>query len=290
MSRVAARRPATGAGRRRRGSRRRADAVGLLFALVWVFPVYWMINTAFKPRSEALSRTPAFVPAHPTAENFVAVLTQPVFLANLRNSLIVVSGSVLLSLALGLFAATALARFRFRGRRVVMTTILVIQMLPATALLIPTFLVFNSLGLLGTYAGLILSYVASVLPITIWLLRGFLLAIPKEVEEAAMVDGASDWRIIWRILFPLVTPGIVATSVFAFVSAWNDFIVAYTFTKDQSRYTLPVWLASFATQQTGIDYSGLMAASALFSVPVMVFFLIVQRNLVRGVAAGAVKG
>jgi N,N'-diacetylchitobiose transport system permease protein len=163
-------------------------------------------------------------------------------------------------------------------------------MLPATALLIPTFLVFNSLNLLGTYAGLILTYVASVLPITIWLLRGFFLAIPRELEEAAMMDGAGTWRIMWSVLFPLVMPGLIATSVFAFIAAWNDYIVAYTFMKDQAMYTLPVWLASFATLRTGTDYGSQMAASVLFSLPVMVFFLLIQRNLVAGMTSGAVKG
>jgi len=267
-----------------------ADALGLLFMAVWVFPVYWMVNTALKPRSEVLTVTPMFFPAHPTFDNFVSAVTQPFFVDNLRNSLIVVAGALVLSMVLGLFAATALARFRFRGRRLIMFVILAIQMLPVTALLIPIFMVFNSFELLGTYVGLILAYVSAVLPITIWLLRGFFLGIPRELEEAAMVDGAGTWRIMWSVLFPLVTPGLIATSVFAFIAAWNDYIVAYTFMKDQTMYTLPVWLASFATAHTETNYGAQMAASVLFSLPVMVFFLVIQRNLVAGMTSGAVKG
>lgn len=277
----------------RRGTRRfgwGANLLGVAFIVVWAFPVYWMLNTAFKSRSEVMTLTPQFIPAHPTLDNFVNAVTQPFFLTNVRNSVIVVAAALVLSILLGLFAATALARFRFRGRRTIMVIVLAIQMLPATALLIPTFLVFNSLNLLNTYVGLILTYVASVLPITIWLLRGFFLAIPRELEEAAMMDGAGSWRVMWSVLFPLVLPGLIATSVFSFIAAWNDYIFAYTFMKDQSMYTLPVWLASFATMRTGTDYGSQMAASVLFSLPVIVFFLLIQKNLVVGMTSGAVKG
>lgn len=276
--------------RRRRRVHWKADGLAIAFSAVWIFPVYWMVNTAFKPRPEVMTATPIFFPQHATLDNFIAAITQSNFLPNLRNSVIVVIGTLILSILLGLFASAALTRFRFRGRRTIMVTILAIQMLPATALLIPTFLVFNSLNLLGTYFGLILAYVAAVLPFSIWVMRGFFIAIPYEIEEAAMLDGAGTWRILWSVLFPLVTPGLIATSIFAFIAAWNDYIVAYTFMKDQDMYTLPVWLASFSTPTTGTDFGGQMAASVLFSLPVMVFFLLIQRNLVSGMSAGAVKG
>ena len=268
----------------------KANTMALAFSAIWIFPVYWMVNTAFKPRPEVMTSTPIFLPHNATLDNFIAAITQSSFLLNLRNSVIVVVGTLILSILLGLFATAALTRFRFRGRRTIMVVILAIQMLPATALLIPTFLVFNSLGLLGTYAGLILAYVAAVLPFSIWVMRGFFIAIPYEIEEAAMLDGASTGRILRSILFPLVMPGLIATSIFAFIAAWNDYIVAYTFMKDQDMYTLPVWLASFSTPTTGTDFGGQMAASVLFSLPVMVFFLLIQRNLVSGMSAGAVKG
>ena len=276
--------------RRRRKGRRVANVVAVVFAVVWVFPVYWMLNTALKPRSEVMTTTPLFVPLHLTWSNFVSAVTQTNFLLDLRNSAIVVVGAMVASIVLGVFAAAALTRFRFRGRRAILVSILGVQMLPGTALLIPTFLVFNHLNLLGSYLGLILAYVAAVLPFSIWVMRGFFVSIPVEIEEAAMIDGASSWRILRSVLFPLVMPGVVSTSVFAFIAAWNDYLTAYTFMKDQTMYTLPVWLASFSTPQTGTDFGGQMAASVVFSLPVVVFFLVIQRKLVSGMSAGAVKG
>jgi N,N'-diacetylchitobiose transport system permease protein len=271
--------------RRRWGTR----TLAALFCLVWIFPVYWMVNTAFKPRPEVMTATPHFVPDHPTLANFAGAVTQPAFLTDLRNSVIVVAATVLASVVLGIFAAAALSRFRFPGRRTIMVVILAVQMLPSTALLIPMFVMFNGLDLLGTYLALVLAYVATVLPFSIWVMRGFFLAIPAEIEEAAQIDGAGTWRVLVSVLFPLVAPGVISTGIFAFIAAWNDYLFAYTFMQDQSRYTLPVWLASFTNPVTGTDFGGQMAASVLFSVPVVVFFLIIQRNLVSGMSAGAVK-
>lgn len=274
----------------RHRSRWAVNSIAAIFCLVWIFPVYWMVNTAFKPRPEVMTATPHFVPYHPTMSNFINAVTQENFLVNLRNSVVVVVLTVLASIVLGIFAAAALSRFRFRGRRTIMVVILAVQMLPGTALLIPMFVMFNSLDLLGTYAALVLAYVATVLPFSIWVMRGFFVAIPAEIEEAAYMDGASTWGVLTKVLFPLVAPGVISTGIFAFIAAWNDYLFAYTFMQDQSRYTLPVWLASFTNPHTGTDFGGQMAASVLFSVPVVVFFLIIQRNLVAGMSAGAVKG
>jgi N,N'-diacetylchitobiose transport system permease protein len=276
--------------RRRRPVRWVSNTIAVIFCIVWIFPVYWMVNTAFKPRSEITTAEPLFVPSVPTLDNFVLAITGTTFLTNLGNSLIVVTGTVLLSVVVGFFAAAALSRFRFRGRRAIMVTILAVQMLPGAALLIPTFLMFNAVNLLGTWFGLILAYVAAVLPFSIWVMRGFFVAIPVEIEEAAKIDGAGTTRILFSVLFPLVAPGVISTSIFAFIAAWNDYLVAYTFMKDQDMYTLPVWLASFTTPTTGTDFGGQMAGSVLISLPVIVFFLIIQRNLVSGMSAGAVKG
>jgi N,N'-diacetylchitobiose transport system permease protein len=147
----------------------------------------------------------------------------------------------------------------------------------------------ESVGLTNSFWGLGLAYISVVLPFSIWLLRGFFLALPPEIEEAAAIDGAGTFRILRSILLPLVMPGLIATSVFAFITSWNDYIVAFVMMKDQSKYTLPVWLISFSTA-TRIDYGGLIAASVLFTIPVVIFFILVQRNLVAGVSGGAVKG
>ena len=267
-----------------------AKALAAAFCLIWAFPVYWMVNTAFKPRSEIFTTTPRFLPEHPTLANFSTALSQKQFLTNLGNSVIVVAATVLISIVVGVFAAAALSRFRFRGRRLIMVVILVVQMLPATALLIPMFVMFNNLNLLGTYLALVLAYVATVLPFSIWVMRGFFVMIPVEIEEAAHIDGASNWRTLISVLFPLVAPGVIATGIFSFIAAWNDYLIAYTFMQDESRYTLPLWLASFTNPHTGTDYGTQMAASVIFAVPVIVFFLLIQRNLVAGMSAGAVKG
>lgn len=276
--------------RRRRKRRAGSNILALVVSVIWLFPVYWMVLTSFKQRWDVLSATPAFLPENPTLQNYVNALTQTTFFTNLKNSVVVVGLTLIFAILLALFASAALTRFRFRGRKIILVVILAVQMLPGTALLIPQFLVFNQLGLLNQYGGLILAYVAATLPFSIWVMRGFFLAIPREVEEAAEVDGASTWTIMWRVLFPLVAPGVIASSVFSFIAAWNDYLVAYVFMKDQTMYTLPVWLASFQVPNQPTDYASQMAASVIFSLPAVIFFLIIQRNLVTGMSAGAVKG
>ncbi|MGL3151554.1 carbohydrate ABC transporter permease [Microbacterium sp. A82] len=267
-----------------------ANVIAFVFCVLWAFPIYWMVKTAFTKRSDALSSTPQFFPTDPTLANFHTALFQAGFFENLRSSVIVVVGAVVFAIVAGLFASAALSRFRFSGRRTILVTILLIQMIPGGATLIPQYFVFNATGLLGTYFGLILAYVSATLPFSIWMMRSFFLALPKELEEAAQLDGATTWQVLTRILFPLVLPGVLATSVFTFMNAWNDYLIAYTFMKDQSMYTLPVWLASFSSPITGTDVSGQMAASVLFSLPVVVLFVFLQRKLVTGMTGGAVKG
>jgi len=275
--------------RRRRGRAGLAlNAAAALFCAVWIFPVYWMLNTAFKPYGKILSPTPGFLPIPFTLGNFADAVHKPLFGTYLRNSLIVTGSVVVLSIIVAFFAATALTRFRFLGRRGFLIGVLMVQMVPQPALLIPIFLSLKSAHLLNSLVGLTLTYAAFVLPFTIWTLRGFLHGVPVELEEAAMVDGAGRLTIIRRILLPLVAPGIIATSVFAFITAWNDYVYAYVMMKDQDKYTLPVWLVSFSTS-TGVDYGGLIAASSLFALPVIAFFMVIQRRLVEGMTSGAVK-
>lgn len=234
--------------------------LALLFCVVWFFPVYWMIITAVKPRDEIMTTTPVFWPMHL---------------------------SIVLSNIVAFFACTALTLYRFRGRKPIMVFVLAIQM--TSGGIIPQIIIYNQLGLLNKYSGLILAYIAMVLPFAIWNMRGFFLNIPKDIFESAAVEGANDWQILWKITFPLAAPGIVSTSVFAFINAWNDYMIAYTFMKDQSKYTLPVWLSSFSTPTMGTDFGGQMAASVTFSLPVVVFFMLIQRNIMKGVTTGAVK-
>jgi N,N'-diacetylchitobiose transport system permease protein len=287
------------ASRARAAKRSRAIGVnflGLLIALVTLFPLFWMISTAFKPSHEIYSLTPNLIPAHPTLGNFRAVSSGQVSggIGSLwlffRNSLAVTLAAVLLASLISLMGSVAVARYRFRLRATVLVMLLIVQMIPAQALIIPLFLDFKRLNLLQNLLGLVIVYSAQALPVSIWMLRNFVATIPRELEEAAAIDGANGFTIFWRILFPLVAPGLVATSIFAFITAYNEFIVALTFLgQAQSDYTLPIYVTYFFGRG-GADWGPIMAASTLYTIPVIIFFLIVRRRLVGGLVAGAVKG
>ncbi|HXW78537.1 MAG TPA: carbohydrate ABC transporter permease [Acidimicrobiales bacterium] len=264
-------------------------AVAVAFIAITVFPVYWMVNSSFEPNGQITSLTPSFFPVHFTFQNFVSAVNRPYFWTDARNSLIVVVSAVILVLVVAFLAATAVTRFQLRGARSFLVLILVVQMVPTTALVIPMFLILDKAKLIDSFPGLILTYVALTLPFTIWMLRGFVRGIPIDLEEAALVDGCNRLGAFRRILFPLVLPGLISTGVFAFITAWNDFLFANVIMQQQYRQTLPVWLFGFVTN-TGIDYGGLMASCTLFALPVVIFFMIVQRRMISGLTAGAVKG
>jgi N,N'-diacetylchitobiose transport system permease protein len=247
------------------------NALGLLVLVVMAFPVYWMVTTAFKPDDQIYGLTPTWLPLEPTLQHFRDAMARPFFWDTVRNSLIVVTVTVVLSLALAFFAAIALAKFRFTGRKLFIVLVIGIQMLPQLT-------------------GVIITYMTFVLPFAVWTLRGFLLGIPEELEEAAMVDGSSRLGAFVRILLPLVAPGLVATSIFVFITAWNEFIFAYVLLNDQSKQTATVWLSYFLGTSRNIDWGGLMAGSTLIAIPVVIFFLLVQRRIAFGLTAGAVKG
>jgi N,N'-diacetylchitobiose transport system permease protein len=285
--------PARPAVRRRRSARRRAGGLaaniaGLLAFLFFAFPVYWMASTALKPAAEIRTFDVRLFPTTITLENFRSAFHTSHFWAYLRNSLVVALSTTAVSVLVALLAATAVARFRFRGRRAYLLTILIVQMVPLEALVIPMYLVLRDADLLNLLPILIATYMAFVLPFTVWTLRGFVAALPVELEEAAMVDGTSRWGAFWRVTFPLMAPGLVATGVYAFMQAWNEFILALTL-MEQENQTLPVWLGTFKTAQ-GTDWGGLMAGSTIFAIPVVVFFIIVQGRMTGGLSAGAVKG
>jgi N,N'-diacetylchitobiose transport system permease protein len=266
------------------------NAAGLVVFVVMVFPVFWMVSTAFKPGLEITSYTPHWIPLHPTLVHFTDALHSPYFWRDLANSLIVVGVVVLLSMVLAFFAAVALAKFRFTGRRVFIVLIIVIQMLPANALVIPLYVVLARYHETNRLTGLIVTYLTFVLPFAIWTLRGFIINIPKELEEAAMVDGNGRATAFVKILLPLVAPGLVATSIFAFIQAWNEFIFAYILLSDQQKQTLTVWLSGFLGTSRGTDWGALMAGATLTAIPVVIFFLFVQNRIAFGLTAGAVRG
>jgi N,N'-diacetylchitobiose transport system permease protein len=261
----------------------------VLVLVVMVFPVYWMVATAFKPGQQILSYTPQWIPSPPTLSNFRDAIDQPFFWDAVKNSLIIVTAVVALSVVLAFLASLALAKFHFYGRKAFIVLILGVQMVPLAALIIPLYILMSRLGQVDKLTGVIAMYLTFVLPFTVWTMRGFLLGIPKELEEAAMVDGATRFGAFVRVLLPLVGPGLVATSIFAFIQAWNEFIIAYVFLHTPQKQTLMVWLASFTTLR-GTEWGPLMAGATLCALPVVVFFLLVQRRIAFGLTAGAVRG
>jgi len=271
------------------------NASGLLVALLTLFPIFWMISTAFKPSQEIYSLTPHLLPAHPTLGNFSQVMSGQAsgigsFWLFFRNSLSVTLATVVLASLVSLLASVAVARFRFRFRASYLIMLLIVQMIPGQALIIALFLDFNRLGLLQNLGGLVLVYAAQALPVSIWMLRNFVATVPRDLEEAAAIDGAGPMRIFWRIMLPLVAPGLVATSIFSFITAYNEFIVALTFLgQAHSDYTLPIYVTYFFGRG-GAQWGPIMAASTLYTIPVVLFFLLVQRRMASGLVAGAVKG
>lgn len=273
-----------------RVKRRPTHVVVLVLAILfWTFPLYWMLNTSFKTSSNIQSIVPSFLPVPFTLENYIDAIHKSLFLQALLNSITVALGTVLVSIAFGFLMATALTKFRFIGRRSILVFLLIAQMIPGTAILIPLFVTFRSLDLLNSLPGLALAYTAQALPFCIWVLRGFFYAIPSEVDDAARVDGAGNFRLLLSIYFPLLLPGLISASIFSFIAAWNDYIMALVFLQKDTSYTLPIWLVSFQSEN-GTDYGGLIAGSVIFTLPVAIFFVLIQRHLVTGMSAGAVKG
>jgi N,N'-diacetylchitobiose transport system permease protein len=271
------------------------NGLGVLVALVTLFPIFWMVSTAFKPSQEIYSLTPSLLPARPTFGNFTQVISgQASGIGTVwlffRNSLAVTLAATAISSFLALLASVAVARFSFRFRASFLIMLLIVQMIPGQALIIGLFREFDQLNLLQNLLGLVIVYAAQALPVSIWMLRNFVATVPRELEQAAAIDGAGALTIFWRILLPLVAPGLVATSIFAFITAYNEFIVALTFLgQAHSTYTLPIYVTYFFGRG-GAEWGPIMAASTMYTIPVVVFFLIIRRRLVGGLLAGAVKG
>ena len=292
MTSLVARTPAR---RRRRRSRRKiarrvgVNLLGLFVFAVMTFPVYWMVSTAFKHGRDIENYVPTWFPTDATLGNFRDAINRPYFWDVLKNSLVVVGVVIVLSIVIAFLAAFALAKFRFYGRRGAIVLIIAVQMVPVNGLIIPLYITLARYGEVNTLTGLIVTYLTFILPFCVWTLRGFLLAVPKELEEAAMVDGSTRFGAFVRILLPLVGPGLVATSIFAFVLAWNEYLLGYILLSSPEKQTLTVWLAGF-TGLRGTDWGPLMAAATLNALPVVAFFVLVHRRIAFGLTAGAVRG
>jgi trehalose/maltose transport system permease protein len=258
-------------------------------AVYAVFPFYWAIVSSLRS-GQALYST-ALIPDHLSIANYVAVFTDQPFARNILNSMIVALTTVMLSLALAVPAAYALGRITFRGRAAILFAVLAISMFPQIAVLSGMFEVIQKLGLYNRLLGLSLANLTMTLPFTVWILTAFMADLPREIEEAAIVDGASPFVIIWHLLLPLMAPAIVATGLLAFIMAWNEFLFALTFTLSSETRTVPVAIA-LISGATGYElpWGNIMAASVIVTVPLVVLVLIFQRRIVAGLTAGAIKG
>jgi N,N'-diacetylchitobiose transport system permease protein len=276
---------------RTRLSRRIAlNVIGLGVFAFSVFPVYWMVLTAFKPTKEIQAETPSFFPTNVTFAHFSTAVHADGFWTFWRNSGMVAISAVLLSLVVACLAAYAVGRMKWKGRQAFILMVFIAQMTPWEALLIPMYVIARDTDMLDKLPILTLIYFMMTLPFTIVTLRGFLKGIPVELEEAAQVDGCNQFEAFRRIVFPLLAPGLLSTSLFGFITAWNEFAFAnLLIIKNQDQRTLPVWLSSFSNT-FGTDWGATMAAATLFMLPVLLIFLVLQGRVTTGVAAGAVKG
>lgn len=266
------------------------NAILVIASLVWLLPVYWMVNSAFQTERNLLSSPPKLIPAPLTTEHFTKVLSSPAFHSALFMSLGAAVITVVATTLCSLLAALALARFNFRGRRTLIVAILVIQMIPAEALFISQYRMLDSWALLNSVAGLSLLYVGGVLPFVTWMMRGYVEAVPEELEQAAMIDGCTRIQAFMRVTLPLLAPGLVSTSVFAFLHSWNEYTLALIVLSRDSAVTLPLWLQSFQQGLQGSDWGGVMAGSTLITIPVLILFIFVQNRMSTGMVSGAVKG
>ncbi len=277
--------------RRKANATRGWNALALLLCVLLGFPIYWMLITSLKTSSAINQVVPQFWPHPFTLSSFSDVLGDPIFRRNLLNSLIITLAAVLVSIVIGFFGAVAIARFRFAGRRVFVFTVLIVQMIPLLALTIPMSLLLDKFELKNTLVGVSIAYLMFTMPYTIWTLRTFIANIPIELDEAALVDGCSRWQTFYKIILPLVAPGLIATGVYGWILAWNEFVLANTLLLSNSKQTAMIYLLVFQSSPThGADYGGLMAAATLTALPVVFLFVVFQSRISAGLTSGAVKG
>jgi ABC-type glycerol-3-phosphate transport system permease component len=254
-----------------------------------LFPVYWVVITSLKPRREIYTRTPDLWPNDPQWGRYPDVLGEGHVGRALMNSLIVASATMIVTLFIGSMAAIALSRFNIPARRIVLMLVLLTQLFPLVVLVIPLFVMMREAGLIGTYWSLVTTYLAFTLPLTIWIMRGFLLSIPEELEHAARIDGATRLGALVRVILPLAAPGLATTAVLCFLEGWKEFLLALTFLNEEERKTVPLVLQSFVGRGD-TDWGSVMATSVLYTLPVAVVFLLLRKHLMTIRTAGAVKG
>ncbi|SDT26708.1 carbohydrate ABC transporter permease [Microlunatus soli] len=254
------------------------------------FPLFWLVSTAFKSAPEFARLDPTLLPTQPTLSNFSTALQQEKLGRALINSFLVAICTSVITTVIAVPAAYAIARFRSKVRTAAIGWILVSQLFPFVLIVIPVFIVLKNLGLLNSLPGLVIVYVVWALPFTLWMLQGYVAAIPGDLEEAAAIDGATKLRVLSAIVFPLLVPGLVATGMFAFISAWNEFFFALVIITSPDRQTAPLLLARFVGAEGQISLGPLAASALITTLPALIVFAFAQRKLVSGLLAGAVKG
>jgi ABC-type glycerol-3-phosphate transport system permease component len=272
---------------------RRAPWSALAAALILFFvlgPFYWVLNIALTSEEQSFTHGISYVPIGFTLENFSGIFGAVAFGRAFLNSLVVAVSVTTVAIGLSLFAGYAFARFNFRGRRLLIVSLLLIYMLPSILLLVPMMVIFRTLGILNTSPALILAESTHAVPFAVWLLTNYFASLPRELEEAAQVDGCDRVGAMLRIALPLAVPGLVAAGLFVFIASWNNFLFAFMFTSGENARTLPVLLRMFAMGESSVQWGKIMAGAVLTTLPVAAAFLFFQRYLIRGLAAGAVKG
>lgn len=276
---------------KRPGRRRRAllYAGAVVLVVAAAFPLFWMLSTSLKPSGEIFATPPRMIPLHPTLENFARLFSETSFLTYFRNSATVAVMAVLLTLSVSALGAYGLTRFSFSGRDKIAGLILTTYMFAPVMIIIPFYILVKQLGIVNTHLALVLSYTTFCLPFCLWLLRAFFSSIPLELEEAALVDGAGRGRAVWHVVLPLALPGLIATAIFTFILAYNDFLFSMVLITSEELKTLPVGVNDLFNA-TIVDWGMIMAAGVMITAPAVVFFAAVQRYLVQGWGAGGVKG
>ncbi len=261
----------------------------IVFVLIVLFPIFWMISTSLKTRPETFNTPPNWIPNKITFKAYIEMWTMKNFSKYFINTLIVSISATILSLFLSIPASYGFARFKFKGSRTLISMILLTQMLPLVILITPYFILMRYLGLLNTHIALILAYTSFSLPFSTWMLRGFFASIPKEIDEAAMVDGCSRLQAVFKVVIPLAVPGIGATALFAFLLAWNHYIFALSLALGNDMYTISVGLGSMMGEFR-IAWNQLMAASLISTIPSIVLYMFLEQYFVQGLTGGAIKG
>lgn len=262
----------------------------IIFTVIFIFPIYWMIMTSIKTNDVLLRLPPEWIPVKPTLDSFVRVLSDLKFLTFYKNSIIVSAGSTILAILLAMHASYAFSRFKFAGSKILQLAFLSTQMFPQVALMIALYSLYKNLGLLDTYTALILACTTIALPLSTWILKGFYDTIPTSLEEAAAIDGCGRYMTFWKIIVPLIQPGILAVAIYAFLIGWDDFVWGLTLITKVEMRTLTPGIVLTYFGENSYDWAKIMTASVCASLPVLLVFIGLQKYMVSGLTLGAVKG